>query len=149
MRFAEFPETHRVEMLDQVPELSTAITRAMALVAAADGWADAEEVEQLLRWIEIFTGTDRPREEALRYIEATVAMPESDWPDLFVEARGLSLANKQTVLKCCLLMAMADGEISEPELDRAARIAHLIELDFEGFEAVVDHCYELVSRAKQ
>ena len=91
---------------------------AMHLMAAADKYLAAEEVDVIVRIAERTTGETISIEAVLEMSEEMAAQASGGaivWQAKFEPYRDLSLAGRETILKSAMMIAVSDNEFHEDE----------------------------------
>lgn len=113
---------------DQVVE----VTRAMLQIAHIDGAGTAEEVSMINQFydsVRNLNGDEWPGFETVSrdFMKASVST------DLFPDAE-----QREMIVATCIMVAFADGEMTEDELSALRKISESLGIDNDRFEQILD-----------
>ncbi|MEZ6244258.1 MAG: TerB family tellurite resistance protein [Phycisphaerales bacterium] len=122
-----------------------AIRRVMVAIAAADGRLEDNEVSMLRHIYLDLTKTTLDEWELRNEIDAAVATPIDLGAELGPMAPHLSDEGKDLVLRAALLIAGADGHVDEKEMATITRVAGILNVAPDRFDAILGAYEQAVS----
>ncbi|MEM6687156.1 MAG: TerB family tellurite resistance protein [Bacteroidota bacterium] len=119
-----------------------AIRHSMVLVMLADGEIDPNEKDQVLKIINKFGTNDLNMAQLDAYITQVQRENEDVTTYLKGVASSLNEHGKETVIKCALSVAAADGHIDDSELDLIAEMAQAMEMSKSHYKGILSEIFE-------
>lgn len=121
-----------------------AIRHSMVLVMLADGEIDQNEKDQVLKIINKFGTNDLSMSDLDTYIAKV--QRENEDVTTYLKRIGPSLNEhgKETVIKCALSVAAADGHVDDSELDLISKMAQAMEMASSHYKGILSEMFEAV-----
>lgn len=148
--------TYKLNVLEYDPEkehrhiereANTAIRRIMVMMLLADGVVDAEEVEVVRVIYNRFTQLDLSEQEVLA--EITEAKSDNRSIEEFASTLVgfLNVDGREMVLRCALMVALADGEFHATEQELLKNIATALQMSPAHFKGVLAEFMDMSAEA--
>jgi|TARA_B110000495_G_C22975406_1_gene572837 uncharacterized tellurite resistance protein B-like protein len=119
-----------------------AIRHSMVLVMLADGVIDENEKNQVITIINKFGKNDLSMPELEAYINTV--QKENEEVTTYLKKVGPSLNEhgKETIIKCALSVAAADGNIDDSELDLISKMGQSMEMSSSHLKGILSEIFE-------
>lgn len=114
------------------PEQALQMTTAMLAVARVDPEGTEQEIAMIR---EFYTGLQNDAAVGLPAFDTLLQTPVGSWPaaELFAET-----AHQEMLVTTCIMVAFADGRLSEPELAALHELSRAVQLSEPRFAALLE-----------
>lgn len=105
-------------MMETDEDLLNAILYAMHYIASADGVLTPEEIDIIAHVVSEVAGLIVTNEQIVSVssaLEANAEDTDTFWKGVFAKYDAMTIGNRQTILKCAIMTAAADGEYQNEE----------------------------------
>ena len=119
-----------------------AIRHSMVLVMLADGVIDENEKNQVITIINKFGKNDLSMTELESYINTVKKENEDVTTYLKKVGPSLNEHGKETIIKCALSVAAADGNIDDSELDLISKMGQSMEMSSSHLKGILSEIFE-------
>jgi uncharacterized tellurite resistance protein B-like protein len=120
-----------------------AIRHAMVLIMLADGVIDDKEKEQVLKIINKFGSNDLTMPDLESYIKLVKEKNEDITTYLKKVGPALNEHGKETVIRCALAVAAADGKIDDTELYLISKMGKSMQMSPSHLKGIMSELHEL------